>query len=142
MKLLVDTNVISELRKLGTDKVDAAVGRWAAGVDAGEMWLSAVTIHELEVGVRRLEGRDPRQAHVLRSWLDGQVLHVFEGRILPVDTNVALESARLVVQYGLPLGDSLVAATGLAHRLAVATRNTGHFRRVDHLAIINPWETA
>src|SRR3546814_12311170 len=92
---LLDTNVLSELRKIRLGKADAHVAAWADSVDANDLYLSAITLQELEIGVLLAERRDPSQGAVFRAWLVAPVLQAFNGRILAVDIAVALRSARL-----------------------------------------------
>lgn len=136
--LLLDTNVISELRKVQAGKADANVAQWAASVDAADLFLSVITVKELEMGVLLAERRDPSQGTVLRTWLDQRVLPTFAGRILPVDTAVALRSARLHVPDPRPVRDALIAATAMVHGMPVVTRNTADFANLG-LPLVNPW---
>ena len=91
---VLDTNVVSELRKVRLGRADANVAKWADSVNAADLYLSAITLQELEIGVLLAEHRDPKQGAVFRTWLNNHVLPAFEGRILPVDTAVALRSAK------------------------------------------------
>jgi predicted nucleic acid-binding protein len=134
---LLDTNVLSELRR--RDRTDAGVSAWADGIAASEMFLSAITILEIEVGALRLMRRDPIQGAVLRTWIDGRVLPAFEGRILAVDTAVARRCAAMHVPDPRGERDALIAATALEHRLTVATRNVADFAGLG-VGIVNPWE--
>ena len=86
---LLDTNVVSELRKAKAGKADRNVARWAQSVPAGALFLSAITIQELEIGTLLAERRDRSQGAILRAWLEDRVLPAFADRILPVDTAVA-----------------------------------------------------
>jgi len=140
MRLLLDTNIISELRKRESPRADPWFSRWAAGIATQDQYLSAVTVYEIATGVRRLERRDPRQGRILRSWFEEEVLPGFSWRIVPVDTEIALEASHIAVEAQLPLADALIAATGLVSRMPVVTRNISHFGRVPHLSIINPWD--
>ncbi|WP_333991504.1 type II toxin-antitoxin system VapC family toxin [Pseudomonas sp. S3(2024)] len=133
---LLDTNVISELRK---PQADANVVSWAKGVIAPRLYISAITLKELETGVLRMERRDPAQGKLLRSWLTRHVIPAFEARILPVDAAVALRCASLHVSDQANESDALIAATALVHGLTVVTRNVGDFRS-SGVALINPWE--
>jgi len=135
---LLDTNVVSELRKARAGKADDNVVAWAAGASAATMFVSAITIQELETGVLLAERRDARQGAVLRRWLETQVLPAFAERVLPVDTAVARRSAALHVPDPRPVRDSLVAATALVHQLPVVTRNVSDFEPTG-VAIIDPW---
>ena len=136
--LLLDTNVVSELRKAAAGKADSNVARWAEGADPLELYISVVTVQELEVGVLLAERRDAKQGRVLRKWLDGSVLPTFSGRVLPVDVAVALRSAGLHVPDPRPVQDALIAATALVHGMAVVTRNVADFAGMG-LRVVNPW---
>lgn len=136
---LLDTNVISKLRKAGDGKADAQVTGWVAAQDAGGLFISAITMMGLEIGVRRIGRRDPRQGGMLRSWLSGHVLPEFEGRVLPVDTAVALRCAALHVPDPRSDRDALIAATALVHGFSVVARNNDDFRGIG-VALVNPWE--
>ena len=123
MKFLLDTNVVSELRKIRAGKADAKVAAWAESVNASDLFLSAITIQELELGILLLERRDPSQGIMFRIWLNEQVLPAFSGRILPVDVKIAQHCAKLHVPNPRPLADSLIAATALVYDMTVVTRN-------------------
>lgn len=136
---ILDTNVVSELRKIRAGRADPQVARWAEGVDAGSLYLSVVTVLELELGVLQLERKDPRQGAVLRAWLDRQVLPEFSDRVFPIDTDVALRCARLHVPDPRAERDALIAATALAHGMTVVTRNLADFAATG-APLLNPWE--
>lgn len=135
---LLDTNIVSELRKIRLGKADSHVADWADSIDAADLYLSAITIQELEIGVLLAERRDPTQGSVFRAWLDGHVLPAFTGRILAVDTAVAQRSARLHVPDPRPVRDALIAATALVHGMTVVTRNVADFEPTG-VPILNPW---
>jgi predicted nucleic acid-binding protein len=135
---ILDTNVVSELRKVRLGKADDNVARWADSVVAADLYLSVVTIQELEIGVLLVERRDPRQGAVFRAWLDSHVMPAFAGRILPIDIAVAQRSARLHVPDVRPVRDGFIAATGLVHGMIVVTRNTADFEPTG-VRTINPW---
>ena len=136
---LLDTNVLSELRKVRLGKADANLAAWAESVDAAELFVSAITIMELELGVLAIERKDTPQGAMLRAWLEQHVLPEFAGRTLPVDTAVAQRCARLHVPYKRGERDALIAATALVHGMAVVTRNVADFEPTG-VAIVNPWE--
>ena len=92
---VLDTNVVSELRKAKAGKADRRVTAWAATMLPAALFISAITVLELELGVLMIERRDARQGALLRAWLDGQVVPAFAGRVLPVDTTVAQRAAKL-----------------------------------------------
>lgn len=137
MTYLLDTNVLSELRR--RSRADAKVAAWADGIHPSEFFLSAITILEIEAGVLMLQRRDKAQGAILRTWVDERVLPVFEGRILSIDTAVAQRCAALHVPNPRPERDALIAATALVHRLKLATRNVADFKGLD-LEIVDPWQ--
>jgi len=137
---LLDTNVVSELRKAKTGRADKNVKAWADSVPAMSMYLSAITVLELETGILRVERRDPMQGALLRSWLDGHVLPAFSGRILAIDVAVAQCCAKLHVPDPRADRDSLIAATALIHRMTVVTRNIADFE-LTGVGLLNPWST-
>jgi toxin FitB len=136
---LLDTNVVSELRKVRLDKADINVAKWADSLDAASLYLSAITIMELETGVLQIERRDTRQGQVLRTWLDNYVLLEFTGRVLSVDTAVAQRCARLHVPDPRAERDALIAATALVHGMTVVTRNVDDFEATG-VPLLNPWK--
>lgn len=139
MMYVLDTNVVSELRKVRLGKADANVAAWAESVDAADLFVSAITIMELELGVLSIERKDAAQGALLRSWLEQHVLPEFSTRTLSVDTAVAQRCARLHVPDKLSERDAIIAATALVHGMTVVTRNIADFKRAK-VAILNPWE--
>lgn len=137
---LLDTKVVSELRKVRSGKAAAAVADWAAGVPSTRMFISVITVHELEHGVLLAERADPPRGRVLRAWLDGSVPAAFVERILPVDEAVARRAAGLHGPDPAPVRDALIGATALVHGMTVATRNVRDFERFAGLAVVNPWQ--
>jgi predicted nucleic acid-binding protein len=135
---LLDTNVVSELRKVQSSRADRHVARWVKSVNAPDLFVSAITIHELEIGVRRMERRDARQGALLRVWLTEHVLPSFLGRTLVVDTATALRGAALQVPDPRPELDALIAATALVHGLTLVTRNVADFEGTG-VSLLNPW---
>ena len=135
---LLDTNVVSELRKVRLGKADPNLARWADEVDPADLYLSVIVVQELEIGIRLAERRDPAQGAIFRAWLEAQVLPAFAGRILPVDIAVALRSAALHVPDPRPVRDALIAATALVHRMTVITRNVADFAPTG-VSVLNPW---
>jgi toxin FitB len=135
---VLDTNVVSELRKAKNGKADLAVVAWANSVPAGSLFISAITVLEIEMGVRLVERRDSNQGIALRSWLENHVLPTFQGRILPIETLVARRCAQLHVPDPRAERDALIAATALVHGMTVVTRNVSDFGPTGVLTI-NPW---
>ena len=138
---VLDTNVVSEMRKVRFGKADKQVASWADSVAATDLYLSVVTIQELEIGVLLAERRDSQQGAMLRTWLTRYVMPAFNDRILPIDTAVAQQSARLHVPDPRPLRDGLIAATALVHGMTVVTRNTADFAPTG-VHLLNPWSSA
>lgn len=135
---VLDTNVISELRH-GKPHQSAEVRAWAAGQPSSKLFLSAITILELEIGIQALERRMPTQGSALRTWLTG-VRAAFAGRILPFTDNTAPVCASLHVPDPRSERDAMIAATAIEHSFTVVTRNVSDF--VDTgVALVNPWLT-
>lgn len=139
MHYLLDTNVISELRKAGTLKIDPNVVRWAESVDAGDMFISALTLMEIEKGILKHERKDKLQAQLLRHWFSHYVLREFAERTLPMDAEIALYCARLHVPDRRSECDAWIAATAWRHDMVLVTRNTRDFEGMG-VALLNPWE--
>lgn len=137
MRLLLDTNVISELRKVATPRADPHFVAWARSQRATEA-ISAITVFELEIGVQRMERRDATQGARLRRWLES-VQATFEEAILPIDAAVASVAGRFHVPDPASDRDAFIAATATVHGLAVATRNTTDFESFG-VPLLNPWE--
>ena len=138
---LLDTNVISELRKLGDGRADACVAAWVSARDAASFYISALTLMELEIGILRIERRDAGQGERLRSWMDRHVLPEFLERTLAVDSAVALKCARLHVPNPRAERDALIAATAMVHGMTVVTGNVADFETTG-AEVIDPWAEA
>jgi predicted nucleic acid-binding protein len=134
---ILDTNVISELRK--ARKTHPNVKKWAARVPSASLYVSVISVLELEIGILLVDRRDNQQGAILRAWMDRHVLPTFSGRILAIDTDVARRCATLHVPNPRSDRDALIAATALVHGLTVATRNVAHFQPTG-VGILNPWE--
>jgi toxin FitB len=136
---LLDTNVVSELRKIGSGRAHPGVAEWARSVDAALFYLSIITVMEIELGLLRLERKDRGQAAHLRIWFTNQVLDEFADRIIPVDQVVASKAASLHVPDPRPERDAYIAATALVHGMTVITRNVADFAPMN-VRLLNPWE--
>lgn len=135
---VLDTNVVSELRKVGDGKADPRVAEWVAGQQASDLYISALTLMELEIGVLRIERRDRRQGERLRTWMERHVQPEFLERTLPVDRTVALTCARLHVPDPRAERDALIAATAIVHGMTVVSGNRSDFEATG-VALMNPW---
>lgn len=135
---ILDTNVLSELRKTKTGKADKNVVSWASTVPAQTMYLSVISILEIELGILRIERKDDVQAQRLKSWLETQILSTFEGRMLPITVDIVRQCAALHVPDPRSERDALIAATALAHGMTVVTRNVSDFKETGAI-IMNPW---
>ena len=135
---LLDTNVVSEFRKLTTGKMDVHVHAWARKVPEFRLFLSSVCVFEVEKGVLQMERRDQRQGAALRAWFDRYLLPSFEGRILVFDTAIARRCAALHVPDPRADRDAMIAATALVHGMTVVTRNVADFQPMG-VPLFNPW---
>ena len=135
---LLDTNVVSELRKVGAGRAEPKVAQWAQSVETASLFVSVITIQELEIGIQLAMRRDSTQGELLRQWMNQHVLPAFEGRVLSVDLAVVQRSAALHVPNPRPVRDGLIAATALVHGLTVVTRNVTDFQPCG-VTLINPW---
>lgn len=136
MQYVLDTNVVSALRVRGRNR---PVEVWASSIPIADQFVAATTIAEIERGVAARERSDPVQGEVLRRWFESHVLPAFAGRVLSFD----LTAARILASYRVPehspLDDALIAAVAQATGMAVATRNTKHFKPLG-VPYINPWQ--
>ncbi len=139
MMYLLDTNIVSELRKAKSGKADKNVVAWANNVAPSSLYLSAITILELETGILLVERRDKKQGAMLRSWLDEHVIPAFADRVLAIDTAVAQRCAKLHVPDPRSDRDALIAATALVHGMSVVTRNVADFDKTG-VEILNPYK--
>lgn len=137
MSFLLDTNVLSELRKAG--RANPNVVAWARSVPTASLYVSVISVLEIEKGVRLAERSDPAKGAALRRWLEDDLMPAFAGRVLDVDLAVARCCAGLHVPDPKSEGDALIAATAIVHGLAVVTRNVRDFDGCE-VPIVNPWE--
>jgi hypothetical protein len=136
---LLDTNVVSELRRARAGLADANVCAWAAALAPASAFISVMTVLELELGVLRIARRDMAQGATMRLWFEKAVLNAFAGRILTVGLGEVRRCAPLHVPNPRPYYDALIAATALSHGLALATRNVRDFEGLG-VRLMNPWE--
>ena len=135
MRYLLDTNVVSELRK---PNGSAAVKKWFESVAPEQLFLSALVVGEIRQGIERLRRRDPEQAAVFQGWL-ATLQTDYADRLLPVTAEIAEEWGRLNVPDPLPVVDGLLAATAKIHGLTLVTRNTADVARTG-VPLLNPFE--
>ncbi|WP_455475726.1 PIN domain-containing protein [Bartonella sp. B17] len=136
---LLDTNVISELRKVNSGRANENVCHWLSQIHSAQLYLSVMTVFELEHGILRVERKDKIQGKLLRQWLDGYVLPFFANKILPIDLSVVRQCAKLHIPDPKPASDMLIAATALVHGFTVVTHNVKDFIDTG-VAIIDPWQ--
>lgn len=136
---LLDTHVVSALRKAGTPLADSALVAWAGSVESRSLYIASITVLELEIGVQRMERKDPRQGQILREWLTQKVLTAFAGRVLPFDLIAAQYCARLHVPNPRSDRDSFIAAIGRTCDMIVVTRNVRDFESMG-VELFNPWQ--
>ena len=137
---LLDTNVLSELRKAGSNRADTNVIQWAKSKPTSSLFISSISILEIEMGILRLDRKDPKQAAVYRAWLNDHVLKAFSDRVLPFNTSIALKCAQLHVPDPKSERDAMIAATSMVHGFTLVSRNEKDFQHIN-VEIINPWLT-
>ena len=137
MSFVLDTNVVSEARK-GT-RANKGVMRWLSSVDDGELYLSVLVIGEVRQGIEGLRRRDPLQAGRLESWL-AELRRNYDGRILPVDVEVAEVWGRMNAPAPISSRDGLMAATARMRGMTFVTRNTADVERTG-VSLLNPFST-
>ena len=135
MTFLLDTNVVSALRVRGRHP---SVERWADSVPLTDLFVSALTVAEIERGVFIKEREDPAQGSVLRAWFEQHVLIAFIDRVVPFD----LPAARILAAYRVPdrapLDDAIIAAIADSRQMTVVTRNVKHFKPLG-VPCLDPW---
>jgi len=136
---LLDTNVVAELRKAKSGKADQYVTKWANSVSATSLYISTITVLEIELGILLMERRDSAQGAILRGWLEKNVLPAFAERIIAIDTAVSRRCAQLHVPDPKSERDAFIAATALVHGMTVVTRNVSDFTSTG-VSTLNPWE--
>jgi len=136
LSFLIDTNIISEVRK-GV-RCNPGVARWWAEVAEGDLWLSTLILGEIRKGIELARRRDPDKASVLEAWL-GEVVAGFGDRLLPVDAAVADEWGKMNAIRPVPVIDALLAATAKAHGLTLVTRNEADVAGLG-VEVMNPFE--
>lgn len=134
---LLDTNVVSELRK--ETRMSGPVKRWVEGTTLSTLFLSSITILEVEIGAQRIRRRDRKQGDQLLRWIEIGLMAAFAGRIIPVDVAVARRSASLHVPDPRPERDALIAGTALVHGLTLVSRNVRDFAKMG-VPVVNPFE--
>lgn len=132
---LLDTGVVVELGRARAGRTDPGLTAWAGGVSRHSLFISALTLVELQTGAVKLEARDRPGAAAASTWIDNQVMPAFDGRILPIDAAVARRRGRIA--YADPR-DGLMAATALEHGLTLVTRHPGAFK-AGKVKVFNPW---
>lgn len=133
---LIDTNILSEFRR--PERANPGVMAWAKGTTPADLFISAITLFEIELGAAQAARKDAAKGRILRMWIETQVMPAFQGRIIAVDASVARRCAGLHVPDPRPQRDSLIAATALVHRMTIITRNVRDFEPMG-VQLLNPW---
>lgn len=136
---LLDTDIVSELRKARAGKANAGVVEWASQVPPAITYLSTISLHEIEYGVLLAERSDRVKGAILRTWFEDAVKPSFADRVIPVDGAVAITAASFHVPDRAPLADALIAATAQTHGMTVVTRDETDFSRFAEVEVLNPW---
>lgn len=136
MSYLFDTNIVSELRR--QERANVAVWDWSLTIPMEDVFISSISLLELERGVLKAEVREAGSGRALRSWMNAQVLPTYGTRVLPVTAEVALRAASLIQSPTIELADQLIAATAMVHGLTLVTRNTRHFTHTG-VSLLNPF---
>ena len=136
---LLNTNIISELKKLDSGKIHPQVQRWAYSINLMQTKISVVSIIEIRTGILSLARKDQAQAASLDNWFTNRLLPAYRTRTLSVDTEVALICAQLHIPAKRPINDTYIAATAIAHNLTPVTRNVRDFQGLP-LILENPFE--
>ncbi|MEM9360330.1 MAG: type II toxin-antitoxin system VapC family toxin [Pseudomonadota bacterium] len=136
---LLDTNIVSELRKIGSQHANPNVEQWAKATPGEQTYISVITLFELERGILLAERKDPPKGKILRQWLEDRVLPQYAERTISITTDIVRRCASLHVPNPMPDYDALIAATALVHSLTVVTRNTEDFERTG-VKLLNPWQ--
>lgn len=137
MRVLLDTNIVSELRK--GQRAAPAVLAWRKGVRTSESHLSVITLLELALGIALKARKDVQAGQSLQSWYEHKLKPSFAGRILPLDEAIAERAAVLQADRSRPSNDALIAATALVHDLVLVTRNVRDFEGIVDLQLVDPW---
>ena len=136
---LLDTNILSEIRKISQGRADPALAHWVQAIDFDRCHLCVITLLEIEQGILRVRHRgDEAQFARLQRWLNDTVVPTFDARILPVDRHAARICARLHVPDQRPYNDALIAATAIRNDLTLVTRNTRDFAELN-VPLLNPF---
>lgn len=133
---LLDTDLVFELRNAKAGATDPGLAAWAGAAARSSLFISALTLLELETAAARAERKDKVQGSRLRDWLDSRVLPAFDGRVLAIDAAVVRRRPHVPLTDGR---DALLAATALEHGLTLATRDTAAYAKVPRLKLFNPW---
>lgn len=139
MKYLLDTNVLSEYRKVEKGTANPNFVKWQQHILLNQLYLSSITVMEINIGILRLARKDKKQASILKNWLDNKVLPNFKQQVLSFDLTTAIICSELHIPDPRPERDTMIASTALQHNLILVTRNVKDFN-IPNLSILNPFE--
>lgn len=137
---LLDTNVISQIRKVNHPKCPPIFKTWFDKVDLNHCYLATITLFEIERGILQKAHKDKMQADMIRHWFEHQIKPEFAERVLSLDMPNALKTAYFHVPNPAPLIDSFLAGIAISHELILVTRNTKDFIGFDGIKLLNPFE--
>ena len=139
MKYLLDTNVLSEYRKVEKGTANPNFVKWQQHILLHQLYLSSITVMEINIGILRLARKDKKQAFILKNWFENKVLPNFKQQIFSFDLTTAIICSELHIPDPRPERDTMIASTALQHNLVLVTRNVKDFN-IPNLSIINPFE--
>ncbi|KMK51578.1 twitching motility protein PilT [[Actinobacillus] muris] len=136
---LLDTNILSELRKFHNNTIDENVRKWFEQIMPSQTYISVISLMEIQMGISLKKRKDVLQAAHLQQWFNDMLLPLYQTRTLPINAEIALSCAELHIPNRRSLNDTLIATTAIQHKLTLVTRNTKDFQGLK-LRLLNPFE--